>query len=95
VSAYDVGPARWHVMKRGGSGNPAQQVPAAEIERIVLDQVRILLQTPEVIVQTWRAARQQRHDGSSIQARLTISNVFIRRVRWAMAAARISGDART
>jgi len=32
---------------------------------------------------------------SSVQARLTISNVFIRRVRWAMAAARISGDART
>jgi site-specific DNA recombinase len=49
-------------MKRGRSGNPAQQVPAAEIERIVLDHVRLLMQTPEVIVQTWRAARQQRHD---------------------------------
>jgi site-specific DNA recombinase len=37
-------------------------VPAAEIERIVLDQVRTLLQTPEVIVQTWRAARKQDQD---------------------------------
>jgi hypothetical protein len=34
-------------------------VPAAEIERIVLDQIRMLIQTPEVIVQTWRAARNQ------------------------------------
>jgi hypothetical protein len=39
-----------------------RQVPAAEIERVVLDQVRILLQTPEVIVQTWRAARKQRQE---------------------------------
>jgi hypothetical protein len=41
---------------------PVRQVPAAEIERIVLDQVRTLLQTPEVIVQTWRAARKQDRD---------------------------------
>jgi hypothetical protein len=46
-------------MKRGGSECPVRQVPAAEIERIVLDQIRKLLQTPEVIVQTWRAARKQ------------------------------------
>src|SRR5499427_7594352 len=41
-------------MKRGGSDCPVRQVPAAEIERIVLDEIRKLLQTPEVIVQTWR-----------------------------------------
>jgi hypothetical protein len=34
-------------------------VPAAEIERIVLDQIRKFLQTPEIIVQTWRTARKQ------------------------------------
>jgi site-specific DNA recombinase len=44
-------------------------VPAAEIERIVLDQVRMLLQTPEVIVQTWRAVRQQRHDIAESEVR--------------------------
>lgn len=49
-------------MKRGGSECPVRQVPAAEIERIVLDQIRVLLQTPEVIVQTWRAARKQRQE---------------------------------
>ena len=46
------------VMKRGTDACPVRQVPAAEIERIVIDQVRSLLQTPEVIVQTWRAARK-------------------------------------
>jgi DNA invertase Pin-like site-specific DNA recombinase len=45
-------------MKRGGSECPVRQVPAAEIERIVLDQIRVLLQTPEVVVQTWRAAHK-------------------------------------
>jgi len=46
------------VMKRGTEACPIRQVPAAEIERIVIDQLRSLLQTPEVIVQTWRAARK-------------------------------------
>jgi site-specific DNA recombinase len=46
------------VMKRGTGACPVRQVPAAEIERIVIEQIRSLLQTPEVIVQTWRAARK-------------------------------------
>jgi len=56
-------------MKRGGTGNPVRQVPAAEIERIVLDQVRTLLQTPEVIVQTWRTVRKQRQDVTESEIR--------------------------
>jgi site-specific DNA recombinase len=50
------------VMKRGTSACSIRQVPAAEIERIVIDQIRSLLQTPEVIVQTWRAARKTSKD---------------------------------
>lgn len=49
-------------LKQGRSDCPVRMVPAAEIERIVVDQVRLLLQTPEVIVQTWRTARKQRQD---------------------------------
>ena len=46
-------------MKRGGRVDcPVRLVPAAEIEGIVLEQVRSLIRTPEVIVQTWRAARK-------------------------------------
>jgi site-specific DNA recombinase len=50
------------VMKRGTGACPIRQVPAAEIERIVIDQIRSLLQTPEVIVQTWRAVRKTNRD---------------------------------
>jgi site-specific DNA recombinase len=47
------------VMKRGvGVDCPVRMVPAAEIERIVLGQIRHLIRTPEVIVQTWRAAKK-------------------------------------
>src|SRR6195256_314952 len=46
------------VMKQGANACPVRQIPAAEIERIVIEQMRSLLQTPEVIVQTWRAARK-------------------------------------
>ena len=59
-------------MKRGGSDCPVRQVPAAEIERIVLDQIRMLVQTPEVIVQTWRAARKQRQGIAENEVRNTL-----------------------
>src|SRR5260370_37744212 len=45
-------------MKKGANACPVRQIPAAEIERIVIEQIRSLLQTPEIIVQTWRAARK-------------------------------------
>jgi site-specific DNA recombinase len=50
------------VMKQGANACPVRQIPAAEIERIVIEQIRSLLQTPEVIVQTWRAARKADKD---------------------------------
>ena len=34
-----------------------RRLPAAEIEGAVIDQLRGLLRTPEIIVGTWRAAR--------------------------------------
>nr|WP_210245665.1 recombinase family protein [Tardiphaga sp. vice278] len=46
------------VIKRGTDACPLRQVPAAEIERIVIEQIRSLLLSPEVIVATWRAAHQ-------------------------------------
>jgi site-specific DNA recombinase len=46
------------VLKRATSDCPIGRVPAAEIEKIVIDQVRSLLRSPEVIVQTWRTARK-------------------------------------
>ena len=46
------------VIKRGTAACPVRQVPAAEIERIVIEQIRSLLLSPEVIIQTWRAAQK-------------------------------------
>ena len=45
-------------LKQGSADCPATRVPAAEIEKIVIDQVRLLLLSPEIIVQTWRSARK-------------------------------------
>jgi site-specific DNA recombinase len=46
------------VLKQGSGDCSVARVPAAEIEKIVIDQVRILLLSPEIIVQTWRSARK-------------------------------------
>jgi DNA invertase Pin-like site-specific DNA recombinase len=56
-------------MKQRRSDCPVKLVPAAELERIVIDQVRQLLQTPEVIVQTWRALRKRSSDISEEEVR--------------------------
>jgi site-specific DNA recombinase len=45
------------VLKGGAGDGPAiARVPAGEIEALVLAQVKVLLQQPEVVVGTWRAA---------------------------------------
>jgi site-specific DNA recombinase len=46
------------VLKQGSGDCPVARVPAAEIEKIVIDQVRLLLLSPEIIVQTWRSVRK-------------------------------------
>lgn len=45
-------------LKRTGSPSPLRRIPAAEIEGVVVAQIKTMLQSPEVIVATWRAARQ-------------------------------------
>jgi hypothetical protein len=50
------------VIKRGPEACEIRRVPAAEIEAAVIDQVRTLVRTPEIVVRTWKEARRQ--DGS-------------------------------
>jgi len=45
------------VLKRDADACTVRRVPAAEIESAVVDQLRGLLRTPEIIVGTWRAAK--------------------------------------
>lgn len=47
------------ILKAGAGACPIGRVPAAEIEGAVVDQLRILLRSPEIVAATWRAARQQ------------------------------------
>ena len=46
------------VIRQGSSPSPIRRVPAAQIEDAVIAQIRAMVQTPEIIVATWRAARK-------------------------------------
>jgi len=49
-----------HASKRGAGSCPVGTVPAGEIERAVIEQLRAVFETPEVVAATVRAAREQR-----------------------------------
>jgi DNA invertase Pin-like site-specific DNA recombinase len=46
------------VLKRDADACSVRRIPAAEIESAVVDHLRGILRAPEIIVGTWRAARQ-------------------------------------
>jgi DNA invertase Pin-like site-specific DNA recombinase len=46
------------VLKFNSEACPVGRVPAAEIEAAVIDQVRRLLQSPEIVIATWREAKK-------------------------------------
>jgi len=49
-----------HGSKHGAGSCPVGTVPAGEIERAVIEQLRAVFETPEVVAATVRAAREQR-----------------------------------
>jgi hypothetical protein len=57
------------VIKGSASDSTVGRLPAAEIEAAVVDQIRALLRSPEIIVATWRAARANVHDLTEGQVR--------------------------
>ena len=62
------------VLKHGLNPCPIGRVPAAEIESAVVDQIRALLRTPEIVVRTWRTARQT-SDVTEAEAREALERV--------------------
>ena len=44
--------------RTGSSSCPIRRVPAAQIEAVVISQIRAMVKAPEIIVATWRAAKQ-------------------------------------
>jgi len=57
------------VLKQGRGACPIARVPAGEIEAAVIDPLRIMLGMPEVIVATWRAAKQSAADVTEAEVR--------------------------
>ena len=47
------------VIKVSADDSPVARLPAAEIEAVVVDQIRALIRSPEIVVAAWRAARQE------------------------------------
>ena len=52
-----------------GRANHIARIPAGDTEAAVIGQLRILLQSPEIIVATWRAARRQAPDLTEAEVR--------------------------
>src|SRR5439155_21546135 len=61
------------VIKRGPEACSIRRVAAAEVETAVIGQVRILVQTPEIIVRTWKEARQHDRSVSEEEVRAALS----------------------
>jgi site-specific DNA recombinase len=57
------------VNRQGSSPSPIRRVPAAQIEDAVIAQIRAMVQTPEIVVATWRAARKSRKGLTERQVR--------------------------
>lgn len=47
------------LIRTGACASPIRRIPASPIEEAVLMQIKAMVQTPEIIVATWRAARRQ------------------------------------
>ena len=63
------------VLKREAASCPIRRVPAAEVERAVIDQLRGLLRAPEIVVRTWRAARETGGDISEAEVRQALDRL--------------------
>ncbi len=57
------------VLKLGPETCPIRRVAAAEIETVVIDQLRGMLRAPEIVVRTWRVARQLMGDIKEAEVR--------------------------
>lgn len=44
-------------IRNGPAATPIRRVPAAQIEAVVVAQIKAMVQTPEIIIATWRAAK--------------------------------------
>jgi DNA invertase Pin-like site-specific DNA recombinase len=63
------------ILKRGAEPCPASRVPAGDVERSVVDQLRAILRTPDLVIRTWRAARRKGDGISEAQVRIALEQL--------------------
>jgi site-specific DNA recombinase len=63
------------LLKRGSEACPLGPVPAAEIETAVIDQLRGICRQPEIIVSTWRTARDKQDGFTEDEAREALTQL--------------------
>jgi DNA invertase Pin-like site-specific DNA recombinase len=56
-------------LKRGDATSPLRRVPAGEIETAVIDQLRRVVRSPEIIVRTWKTARVEQPNITEAEVR--------------------------
>ncbi len=63
------------VLKGTDDGCTVRRISAGEIEAAVMDQVRTLLQQPEVVIGAWRAAQAEAPDLTEAETRETLEQL--------------------
>src|SRR3981081_37852 len=63
------------VLKRGAAPGPVSRIAAGDVERAVIDQLRAILRTPEIIVRTWRAARKKVDNVTEAEVRAALEQL--------------------
>jgi site-specific DNA recombinase len=64
------------VLKRGAAPGPVSRIPAGDVERIVVDQLRAILRAPEIVLRTWRKARQKIDNLTETEVREAIEQLY-------------------
>ncbi|CDL01242.1 putative resolvase [Magnetospirillum gryphiswaldense MSR-1 v2] len=64
-----------NVIKEGPDACPVGRVPAAQVENAVIDQLRSLLRTPEVVARTWKSIRAKGKDMTEREVATTLGQL--------------------
>ncbi|CAA7619918.1 Resolvase [Magnetospirillum sp. LM-5] len=64
-----------NVIKEGPDACPVGRVPAAQVENTVIDQLRSLLRTPEVVARTWKSVRAEGEDMTEREIATTLGQL--------------------
>ncbi len=63
------------VLKHGAGSCPVSRVPAGAIESAVIDQIRAVIRQPEIVADTWKAARVGDGDATEAEAREALTRL--------------------